>query len=101
MATLSDIADLATWPKFVRAVKSAMVTAAVQVGAEIATPGSETHRLRHALSAKVLSDPDAWAQQFAWAAAANPALTYTSTDNDIQFTVNSIWSAMAGVLPEA
>lgn len=100
-ATLSETADLAVWPKFVRAVKSAMVTKAVAVGKEpVDNPPTEPQRLRHALSANVLRDPDAWSSTFAWAVAANPAVSYTSTDSDIQYTVNEeVWDAMAGVIP--
>lgn len=101
-ATLTETADLARWPKFIREVQAAMVTAAIAVGAEAADdPPTEAQRLRHALSANVLRDPETWAPTFAWAVAANPAITFESNNGDIQFTVNSIWGAMAGVAPAA
>ncbi|YCK35173.1 hypothetical protein ACNF49_14120 [Actinomadura sp. ATCC 39365] len=34
---------------------------------------------------------------FVWAVAQNGAITATSTDSDVQFTVNSVWSDCAGV----
>lgn len=101
-ATLDENAALVDWPPFQRRVKSAMVTAAVQIGAENTdSPPTEAQRLRHALSANVLLDPNKWARNFAEAVAQNPVITYTSSDNDIQFTTNSVWNAVAGVLPMA
>jgi hypothetical protein len=99
-ATLTETADLARWPKFVREVQAAMVTAAVAVGAELADdPPTEAQRLRHALSANVLRDPETWTPTFAWAVAANPTITHESSNGDIQWSVNAVWNAMAGVVP--
>lgn len=99
-ATLSDTTDLVTWPPFKRKVAAAMISAAVAIGNEaVSSPPTETQRKRHALSANVLRDPAQWADNFAWAVASNVAITYTSNDGDIQFTVNSVWNAVAGVEP--
>ena len=101
-ATLSETADLVSWPPFKRKVSAAMITAAVAIGNEaVSSPPTEAQRRRHALSANVLRDPGQWADNFAWAVAANVAVNHASNDGDIQFTVNSVWDAVAGVEPTA
>jgi hypothetical protein len=96
---LSDMTDLATWPPFIRKVTAAAITAAENVGAE-EFDGSNYKLQRRALVKQVLEDPALWGSRFAYAAAANPAINFGSTDNDIQFTVNSVWDAMAGAYQE-
>lgn len=98
--SLSEIADLATWPPFIRKVQAAMITAAKDVAAE-AEPESPTPRsqLRRALSVNVFADLDDYTRRFAVGVATNPVITYNSPDGDIQFTVNSIWDAVAGAPP--
>ena len=70
------------------------VKAAEDVAAEVAS--TPHHRLRADLATKVLNAPLAWEEAFARAVVANPALSTTPSDNDLQFTVNSVWDAMAG-----
>jgi len=72
-----------------------MVSAAKDVAFET-VEDTERYRLRRALAINVLGDPDHYAVRFAWLVVANPAIGYTSTDGDIQFTVNSSWDAVAG-----
>ena len=96
--SLSDIADLAEWPPFVRRVRAAMISAAKDVGAD-ADDGQDRTRLRRALSVNVILDPDTYARRFALVVASNPVINYGSTDDDIQFTVNSVWDAIAGAPP--
>lgn len=97
-STLAAIHDLAEHPRFLRTVTPAMVKAAVAVGAEV---NDQTQRglARHALSVNVLRNPGAWAPSFAWAVAANPVITLDSSDGDVEFTVNSVWDAVAGADP--
>jgi hypothetical protein len=96
MATdLHDISGIATWPTFQQRVQAAMVTAAVDVGHE-AEPTDNYTSWRRSLVQKVFEDPQHWRMQFSWAVAANPSITYESTDSDIQWTVNSVWDALAG-----
>lgn len=97
---LSDMTDLATWPPFVRRVTGAMLKAAVAVGAE-AFDGTQYRIQRRALSVKVLEDSPLWGSRFAYAVAQNAAVTYSSNDGDIEFTVNSVWDAMAGAYQDA
>lgn len=98
-AALSDVAYLAGYPEFVDKVKAAAVTAATQVGQETSDVTTDYYRLRRALSVNVLQDPDGWARRFAIAVATNAVITKDSSDSDIQFTVNSVWSSIAGAGP--
>jgi hypothetical protein len=92
---LSDMTDLATWPPFVRRVTGAMMKAAVAVGNE-EYDGTQYRIMRRALATKALEDTMLWGARFAYAVAANVAVTHDSNDGDIEFTVNSTWDAMAG-----
>lgn len=97
---LTDQHDLAVYPPFIRRVTAAMVSAAIAVGAE-EFDGSQYKLARRALVTKALEDAPLWGTRFAYAVASNPAVTVSSTDNDIQFTVNSVWDAMAGAYSDA
>lgn len=94
-----DMAYLAQHPGFCERVRIAMISAAVDVGGE-AFDGSDYRRLRRALAVNVMHDQDNYAQRFSWLVAANPGISYTSTDSDIQYTVNSRWDAIAGAVQE-
>lgn len=98
--SLVDTADLATYPAFIRRVTSAVVAAAVSVGNE-GYDGTQYRIMRRALATNVLADSTAWGARFAWGVAANPAISYTASDGDIEFTVNSLWDAMAGAFQPA
>lgn len=92
--------DLATWPPFVRRVTAAMLKAAVAVGNE-AFDGSTYKLMRRALVTKVLEDSALWGGRFAYAVVSNPAITFASTDSDIEFTISTVWDAMAGAYQDA
>lgn len=97
-ATLEDIFLLARRTSFVERIQAAVAKAAVAVAAE--TPDlSERSRLRRALSVKVLENSEEYASRFALAVATNPVITQASTDSDVEFTVNSMWDAIAGAEP--
>jgi hypothetical protein len=99
---LVDIADLATDPAFRRRVRAAMVVAAVQVAAEQANPNQpERSNLRRSLATNIFADLDDHEERFAHAVAANPVITTDSSDSDLQFTVNSVFDAVAGAPPAA
>lgn len=101
-AALEDAYTLTRISSFVERVQAAVVKAAVDVAAE--TPAeTERSRLRRALSARILENREGldYAQRFALAVAVNPVITKSSSDNDIQFTVNSVWDAVAGAEPPA
>lgn len=94
---LTDQADLATAPGFRRRVLVAAMQAARDVAAE-APSGDESKDLKRAqLAAQILNNPGGYEDRWAWAVAANGAITYASPDSDIQWTVNSLFDAMAGV----
>lgn len=62
----------------------------------------EAHRRRCTLAREVLLEPERLAKAMAIGVVSNPAIEAKSTDNDVEFTVNSIWNAYAGVvLPPA
>lgn len=90
---------LARNPTFRERVRVAVVTAAQQIGGEAQADMPEAAYLkRQRLAADVnASGGEAMAQVFAWAVAANPAITMESVDSDLQFVVNSVWGDVAGV----
>lgn len=88
--------DLAESTSFVARVQMAMVKAALAVAAEDAA--TEHHATRSQWATQVLRDPAHYAARMAYGVAANGAVTTDSTDSDIEFTVNSIWNAYAGVV---
>jgi len=88
--------ELAMAPSFVIRVQGAMVKSAIAVAAE--DPATEGHVTRVQWATQVLRDPQHYAARMAYGVAANPAITADSTDADIEFTVNSVWNAYAGVV---
>lgn len=85
-----DQYQLAQDPDFLGRVAVATVKAAVAVMAE-AEPTPE--RVKYA--GIVLRNPHGAAQQMALAVVTNGAVTAESNDGDIEFTVNSVYQAMA------
>lgn len=92
----ADQAQLARFSGFQDRVEVAMVTAATQVASEAASDNPQTDQLRKVLATNVLNNPDDYRTRFAWAVVSNPVITFESSDNDIQFTVNSVWNDLAG-----
>jgi hypothetical protein len=95
-AGLSAVAYLAGYPDFVNRVEAAMISAAVSIGNENTHPGTEYERLRQGLATNVLNYRARFVDAFTWPVAANPVITVDSPDGDIQFSVNSVWDAVAG-----
>lgn len=84
-------------------VRQAVITAAVQIMADAPenTPQAiAVHAKRAALATRVLLDPTSLQRAWAYMVASNTAIDDTSTDGDLQWTVNSMWNAMAGVIVE-
>jgi hypothetical protein len=80
----------------VQKVRQAMVKAALDVSAEASSVAH--HELRAELALEALTESDVWARRtFAPAVAANPALSTTPSDGDLQFSTNAVWDAIAGV----
>ncbi len=84
-------------------VRQAVITAAVEIMADAPenTPQAiAIHAKRAALANRVLLDPTSLQRAWAYMVASNTAIDDTSTDSDLQWTVNSMWNAMAGVIVE-
>lgn len=92
---LQDATDLAVYPPFIRRVTGAMLKAALDVGAE-EFDGTQYRITRRGLATSVLADSALYGSRFAYAVAGNVAVNIDSTDSDIEFTVNSVWDAVAG-----
>lgn len=81
---------------FIGKIRQALVKAAIAVMAEAAN--TEGHELRVAYAWAVLGAPDDAGTLAARAVVTNAALVGTgATDNDIEFTVNSMFNAFSGV----
>jgi hypothetical protein len=102
----TDQAALAVDATFKSKISIAIAKAAVAVQNEdisqlFAAQGGSVqslHSLRAGLAQAVLFDSATWTARFAQAVAADPntaGISGSSTDNDLQFTVNAIFSAMA------
>lgn len=95
-----DMADLAEHAGFQRRVRVAMVKTAVAVGSDVDDPNNlEISRVKRAHSVAILTDQEKWAERYAWAVATNPVIVLGSSDNDIEFSINSRFAAMAGAPP--
>jgi hypothetical protein len=70
---------------------------ALAVAGETPSGKDQSDAKRHALAVSVLQDEGVWAERFAYAVVAGGIITGASSDSDIEFTVNSVWSDMAGV----
>lgn len=84
-------------------VRQAVVTAAVQIMADAPenTPQAiAVHGKRAALATRVLLDPTSLQRAWAYMVVSNPAIDNASNDGDLQWTVNAMWNAMAGVVLE-
>ena len=88
--------NLAMTPAFVARVQAAMVKSAIAVSSE--DPETVGHATRTQWATQVLRDPAHYATRMAFGVAANPVITVDSGDSDIEFTVNSVWNAYAGVI---
>ena len=88
--------NLAMTPAFIARVQAAMVKSAIAVSSE--NPETPAHVTRVQWATQVLRDPMHYATRMAFGVAANPTITAESGDNDIEFTVNSVWNAYAGVI---
>lgn len=94
--TLASQSALAVDAAFIAKVTQAAITAAKDVMAEAANTNGHTKRTDMAI--QVLRSASGWGSLIAAGVASNPAISGASTDNDIQFTVNSLWDAYSGVI---
>lgn len=95
----TDQAALAADSTFGSRIRVAMMTAATQVASEAkGSMDDEVYDKRQQLARQVLTSAGLnTLDMFVWAVVTNVAVTGSSTDSDLQFTVNSVWSGLAGV----
>lgn len=92
------LAEQLTWvgnADNVAKVRQLLCKSAVAVAAEEAATAH--HVTRSAFAFAVLGNPTAAGAAAAYAVATNSGLTTTPSDNDLEFTVNSMFNAFAGV----
>jgi hypothetical protein len=104
MATYQTMADIAANPTFKSRVEYCMKKAAVAIMAEDAATANHAERVTY--SVKIL-DGTASVAEYAKAVVTNPTLTANGdigasplhgiSDGDLEFTVNSMMNAMAGI----
>lgn len=94
---LADQADLAMSVGFRKRVLMAALNAARDVSSEPPSEDGATDIKRAQLAYGILSNPGSYEDRWAWAVAASAMITYTSSDSDLQWTVNSLFDALAGV----
>jgi len=83
--TLYTKDTLAVNQVFRQRVKSATIIAANNLAADTSQPGYIS-----SYANKIITNPDGgWISAMTYQIVANPAISYESSDNDIQFTVNS------------
>ena len=94
--TLEEAYTLGADPTWRARCQSASLQAATNVMSEDTTVVGHTERAAYAN--KVLLNPSLQSQAIAFGVAAQPGITGAdATDNDILFTVNSLWNAWSGV----
>lgn len=106
--TLQSGYDSAKNTAFLEKMEQAIVVTAIKVQAELLASATvpsastltqqEVHDKRSELAYDVLNNPQGYAVLFAKGVASDPnsaGVDHTSSDNDIKFTVESIWNAFA------
>lgn len=88
--------DLATDAVFVSRVEIALAKSAVAVSSE--DPTTPYHAERAAYSKRVLDAPASAASSAAIGVVTNAAIDESSPDDAIEFTINSLWNALSGVV---
>lgn len=95
---LIDNYNLSQNELFRHTVEAAMSFAATNVGSEAINQSYlPYHQKRITLASAILNGPQNYVIPFAVACAGRGTLTVLSSDNDIQFTVNSVFDTIAGV----
>lgn len=93
--TLQERYELGADPTFRARCQSGALQAAANVMSEDASTAG--HAERAAFANRVLLQPSLMSPAIAFGVAAAPAIHEGSTDNDLQFTINSLWDAWSGV----
>ncbi len=102
MATLADAAEFAQDPALHGPLTVAVATAAVNIMNE--DPNTNHHATRVALARHILGNPGAYADRFRYVVATNPTIVahpdIESALGDLQYVVDSVYNAMAGIATE-
>lgn len=94
--TFEEAYQLGSDPTWKARCQSGAIQAATNVMSEDDTTTGHTER--QAYANKVLLNPSLQAAQIAFGVAAQPGITGPdATDQDILFTINSLWNAWSGV----
>lgn len=80
---------------FKQQVTMASQKTAAAVAAE--DPSNTYHDQRQAFGTQCMRNPVTMGATVAFSVAAQPGITTGATDGDIEFTVNALWNALAGV----
>jgi hypothetical protein len=91
--TAAEQYDLSHDTLFMRRVQMIAQKTAIAVAAE--DPATASHAQRVAFGNKVLMNPSGYAELIAQGVTTNSAINASSTDSDIEFTINSQWNAYA------
>lgn len=78
-------------------IQIAIATAAKDIRGESPSDNEDLDLKRSELAFQVLRNPLEWIDIFSINVCTNPVINESSTDADIQFTVNSLWNDIAGV----
>lgn len=97
MASLLEKYTDAMSQDFRKRVTVALYTAARNVSSEAKGATTAVFLKRSGLANRVLFNAENFVNQFSLAIVAGDIVTSASVDSDIQFTVNSLWDAFAGV----
>lgn len=92
-----DQAQLATHAGFRSRVLISALNLAMEINGEAPSGVQRTDDLRKTLAINVLQRPEEWENQFAWATASIPAITFLSSDAQVYTQVKNLWNDMAGV----
>ncbi len=100
--SLINAAAFANNPDLIGPLVIAVTTASVNIMNE--DPGTDHHRSRVELARKILANPRGEANRFRFAVATNPTLIahedMESAVGDLQYVVDSVYDAMAGIATE-
>jgi len=98
--TFLDTAALAEHRSFRDRVAVAMTKTAVNVAAEGPSDDARKDSLRSALATNVLNDPLGYTERFTWAVLTNAQVAangLNAPDGDLEYTLSTVWDAIAGV----
>ncbi len=101
--TALQSATLANNDDFIKRVRVLGCKAAVAVSSEPyggeGQPTAAQHNLRISYANRFLLNSEAQAILLAWGVVSGGVITAESSDSDVEFTINSIFDAFAGVVP--